>query len=86
MDAQLGNVTPTQSVTQNYFAVGGLPFQLRRPRAWIAARAVVAAWLVTLGSILVSRGYEWGALIYLAAALHLALGYRLLKASRAAQC
>jgi hypothetical protein len=86
MDAQTGNITPAQSVTQNYCAIGGLPFQLRHPAAWIAMRVVIAVWLVTLGSILISRGYPWGALIYLAAALHLALGYRLLKTSRAAQC
>jgi hypothetical protein len=81
MYAQTSNI-PTGSVIENYFARGGWPFQLRHPAAWAAVRALAMVWFVTLGSILCSHGYEWGALVYLAAAKELALGYRLLKTSR----
>ena len=84
MYAQTSNV-PTGSVIHNYFAGGGWPFQVRHPEAWAAVRAVALVWFVTLGSILCSHGYEWGALVYLAAAKELVLGYRLLKTSRALQ-
>jgi hypothetical protein len=84
MYAQPSNTAPTPSVINNYFARGGWPFQLRHPEAWAAVRAVLLVWFVTLGSILCSHGYGWGALAYLAAAKELALGYRLLKTSRAA--
>jgi len=85
MYAPTSNATPTQSVIQNYLAGGGWPFQLRHPQAWAVVRALAVVWFVTLGSILCSRGYGWGALVYLAAAKDLALGYRLLKTSRARQ-
>jgi hypothetical protein len=85
MYAQTSNTTPTRSVIQNYFAGGGWPFQLRHPQAWAVVRALIVVWFLTLGSILCSHGYAWGALVYLAAAKDLALGYRLLKTSRALQ-
>ena len=85
MYAQTGNITPTRSPIQNYFVGGGWPFQLRHPEAWAAVRALAAVWFITLGSILCSHGYGWGALAYLAAAKELALGYRLLKTSRVLQ-
>ena len=85
MYTQTSNITPTRSVIQNYLLSGGWPFQLRHPEAWAAVRALLVVWFVILGSILRSHGYEWGALVYLAAAKELALGYRLLKTSRALQ-
>jgi hypothetical protein len=48
-------------------------------------RALVVVWLITFGTIRCSHGYRWGALLYLAAAKDLGLGYRLLKTSRALQ-
>jgi hypothetical protein len=85
MYAQLSNTAPTPSVIHNYFAGGGWPFQRRHPQAWAAVRAVLVVWFVTLGSILCSNGYGWGALVYLGAVKELAFGYRLLKTSRAAR-
>ncbi|HUC21981.1 MAG TPA: hypothetical protein VMA73_04685 [Streptosporangiaceae bacterium] len=82
MYAQTSNI-PTRSVIQNYFAGGGWPFQLRHPGAWTVVRALAVVWFLTLGSILCSHGYAWGALVYLAAAKDLTLGYRLLRTSRA---
>jgi hypothetical protein len=81
MYAQTSNI-PTGSVIHNYFARGGWPFQLRHPAAWAAVRALILVWLVTLGSILCSHGYEVGAVAYLGAVKELVLGYRLLKSSR----
>ncbi len=83
MYAQTSTLTPTRSVMRNYIKGGGWPFQRRHPEAWVAVRAVALVWFVTLGSILCSHGYNWGALVYLAAAKELLLGYRLLKTSRA---
>ena len=85
MYTQTSTITPTRSVIQSYFAGGGWPFQLRHPESWAAVRALLVVWFVTLGSILCSNGYGWGALVYLAAAKEVALGYRLLKTSRAAK-
>ena len=85
MYAQTSNIAPARPVIQNYFVGGGWPFQLRHPEAWAAVRALAVIWFVTFGSILYSRGYGWGALLYLAAAKDLALGYRLVKTSRAAR-
>jgi hypothetical protein len=83
MYAQTSNTLPARSLIQNYFVGGGWPFQRRHPQAWAAVRALVVVWFVTFGSILCSRGYGWGALLYLAAAKDLVLGYRLLETSRA---
>lgn len=85
MYAQTSNITPTGSVIQNYFAGGGWPFQRRYPQAWAAVRALLFTWFITLGSVLISQGYAWGALVYLAAIKEAALGYRLLKTSQARQ-
>jgi hypothetical protein len=85
MYVQTSNITPTHSVIRNYFVGGGWPFQRRHPEAWAAVRAVALVWFLTLGTILCSHGYAWGALVYLAAGKELALGYRLLKTSRAFQ-
>jgi hypothetical protein len=85
MYAQTSNITPSHSVIQSYFAGGGWPFQRRHPEAWAVVRAVAFVWFITLGSVLCGHGYEWGALVYIAAAKELALGYRLLKTSRALQ-
>jgi hypothetical protein len=46
-------------------------------------RAVLLVWFITLGSVLVSHGYEWGALVYIAAAREVVFGYRLLKTAHA---
>jgi hypothetical protein len=81
MYAQTSNITPPRSVIRNYFEGGGWPFQLRHPEAWAAVRALLVVWFVALGSILCNHSYGWGALVYLAAAKELALGYRLLKTS-----
>jgi hypothetical protein len=85
MYAQPSNTTPARSVIQNYFAGGGWPFQRRHPQVWVTVRALAVVLFITLGTILCSRGYGWGALVYLAAAKDLGLGYRLLKSSRALQ-
>jgi len=85
MCVQTNDTTPARSVIQNYFVRGGWPFQLRHPEAWAVVRALALVWFVSLGSILCSHGYAWGALVYLAAAKELAFGYRLLKTSRAPQ-
>jgi hypothetical protein len=85
MYAQTSNTVSSQSALQSYFVGGGWPFQRRHPQAWAAVRAVAFVWFITLGSILSSHGYEWGALLYIAAAKELAFGYRLLKTSRAFQ-
>jgi hypothetical protein len=82
MYAQTSTATPTGSVLQNYFTHGGLPFQLRNPEAWAAVRGIAAAWFITLGTVLTTHGYPWGALLYLAAAMALTLAYRLAKTSR----
>jgi hypothetical protein len=79
MYAQTSNTAPTGSVFQNYFTRGGWPFQLRHPEAWIAAHGIAAAWLISLGTVLCTHGFAWGALMYLSAAMNLALGYRLRK-------
>jgi len=84
MYAQTSNITPPRSVIRNYLVGGGWPFQLRHPEAWAAVRTLAVVWFIAFGSILCSYGYGWGALLYLAAAKELALGYRLLKTSRAA--
>jgi hypothetical protein len=85
MYAQTGNIAPTHSVIHDYFAQGGWPFQLRDPQLWAGVRTVAFAWFMSLGLILCTHGYEWGALAFLAAAKELALGYRLRKTSRARQ-
>jgi hypothetical protein len=83
MYAQTSNTTPAGSVFQNFVTKGGWPFQLRHSEAWAAVRAIAAVWFVTLGTVLVTHGYAWGALLYLAAVLSLALASRLAKTSRA---
>jgi hypothetical protein len=85
MYAQTSSIPQGPSVIQNYFAGGGWPFQRRHPQTWIAVRALAVVWFITLGTILCSHGYAWGALIYLAAVKDLALGYRLIKTSRVFQ-
>lgn len=85
MYAQTSTTTSTPFTFRDYFAGGGWPFQQRHPEGWAAVRAVLLIWFVTLGTVLISHGYAWGALVYLAAARELVFGYRLLKASRAAR-
>jgi hypothetical protein len=85
MYAQISNTTSSQSAIQSYFVGGGWAFQRRHPQAWAAVRAVAFIWFITLGSFLCSHGYEWGALVYIAAARELVFGYRLLKTSQARQ-
>jgi hypothetical protein len=85
MYAQSSEITPARSVIHNYFAGGGWPFQLRHPEAWTAVRGIAVAWFVTFATVLWTHGYPWGALLYLAATKDVALGYRLLKTSRARQ-
>jgi hypothetical protein len=85
MYAHTGNTAPTHSVIHDYFAQGGWPFQLRDPQLWAGVRAVAFAWFMSLGLILCTHGYAWGALAFVAAAKELALGYRLRKTFRARQ-
>lgn len=85
MYAHTGNTVPAHSVLHDYFAQGGWPFQLRDPQTWAGVRAVAFAWFASLGIILCSHGYEWGALAFLVAAKELVLGYRLRKTSRASR-
>ena len=75
--------TPAESAIRNYFVGGGWPFQRRHPAGWAAVRAVLLVWFITLGSVLVGHGYEWGALLYIAAAPEVVFGYRLLKTAHA---
>ena len=83
MYAQTSSSTPAESAIRNYFVGGGYPFQRRHPAGWAAVRAVLLVWFITLGSVLVSHGYEWGALVYIAAAREVVFGYRLLKTAGA---
>jgi hypothetical protein len=46
-------------------------------------RVVIGIWLLVVGSLLLSDGYWWGALIFVAAALHFYLAYRLRHTMRA---
>ena len=85
MYAQNENTTSTESLAQAYVTASWLPFARRHRVFVITVRAVVAVWLVALATFLMSRGYEWGSLIYVAAALHVAFAYRLFKMSRATQ-
>jgi hypothetical protein len=85
MYAQTGNNAPTQSVIHDYFARGGWPFQLRHAEEWAGVRTVAFAWFASLGIILCTHGYDWGALAFLVAAKELVFGYRLRKTSRAPQ-
>lgn len=85
MYAQNGEATSTRSVIYNYFVGGGWPFQLRDPGAWAFVRAVAVMWFITLGTVLWTHGFSWGALLYLAATKDLALGFRLLKTRLARQ-
>ena len=77
--------TPIRSAIRGYFARGGWPFQLSHPEGWAAVHAVVAIWLLILGSVLLSNGYAWGALLYLATAKSAVFAYRLIKTSRPVQ-
>jgi hypothetical protein len=86
MYAQNENTTSTESLARAYVTASWLPFARRHPAFVITVRAVVAVWLVALGTFLMSRGYEFGSLIYFAAALDVALAYRVYKMSQAAQC
>ena len=83
MYAQADTITPARSSIHDFFAGGGWPFQRRHPQTFVTVRAVAIVGFVTFGSILLSRGYEIGVVLYLAAAKDLALGYRLLKTSLA---
>jgi hypothetical protein len=83
MNAQTGNIAPTGSVIKNYFARGGWPFQLRDPEVWTGVRFIAFTWFASLGLILCTHGYEWGALAFVAAAKELGLGYQLQKTRRA---
>lgn len=58
-------------------------FALRVPRTVAAVRAAVTVWLIALGAFFIAHGYPWGALLFIAAAVHLALAFRLVQTSRA---
>ncbi len=60
-------------------------FAFRVPRAVAAVRGVVCLWLIALGIVLWTHGYPWGALLFVPAAVHLALAYRLLATTKAGQ-
>jgi hypothetical protein len=76
------NITPSRTLSQNVRDGYVLPVQRRYPRTVVGVRAVVTVWLVFLGSVLMAHGYWAGSLLFVAAALHVALAYRLLATTR----
>jgi hypothetical protein len=52
-------------------------WERRHWRLIVRVRVAIGIWLLTVGAILLSDGYWWGALIFAAAALHFYLAYRL---------
>jgi hypothetical protein len=51
-------------------------WERRHPRLVVRVRVAVGIWLLVLGAILVGKGYWWGVLMVVPAALHFYLAYR----------
>jgi len=60
-----------------------MPFAYRYARAVATVHFLSGTWLVSLGLLLCSYGYYWGAALLLATVLHFWLGHRLALAARA---
>jgi hypothetical protein len=58
-------------------------WERRHWRLIVRMRVTIGIWLLVVGSILLSYGYWWGVLIFVAAALHFYFAYRLRHAIRA---
>jgi len=82
-NTQTGNSTPRTSLNQNVHDGYVWTSQRRYPKTVVSVRFAVAIWLVFLGALLCSRGYWAGSLLFVAAALHVALAYRVLATSAA---
>jgi hypothetical protein len=52
-------------------------WERRHWRLIVRMRVAIGVWLLVIGGILLSDGYWWGVLIFVAAALHFYLAYRL---------
>jgi hypothetical protein len=52
-------------------------WERRHWRLIVRMRVTIGIWLLVVGSILLSYGYWWGVLIFVAAALHFYFAYRL---------
>ncbi|MGD0985690.1 MAG: hypothetical protein ABSA65_18045 [Acidimicrobiales bacterium] len=52
-------------------------YEWRHVKVIVGVRAVVAVWLLVLGSILCAYGYWWGALLFLAAGLQGWVAYQM---------
>ena len=52
-------------------------WERRHWRLIVRLRVTIGIWLLVVGGILLSYGYWWGILIFVAAALHFYLAYRL---------
>jgi hypothetical protein len=52
-------------------------WERRHWRLIVRVRVAIGIWLLVVGGILLSDGYWWGALIFLPAALHFYLAYRI---------
>jgi hypothetical protein len=52
-------------------------WERRHWRLIVRVRVTIGIWLLVVGAILLSYGYWWGVLIFVAAALHFYFAYRL---------
>jgi hypothetical protein len=52
-------------------------WERRHPRLIARLRVTIGIWLLVAGAILLDRGYWWGALMVVPAALHFYLAYRI---------
>ncbi len=52
-------------------------WERRHWRLIVRMRVAIGIWLLVVGGLLLSDGYWWGALIFVAAALHFYFAYRL---------
>jgi hypothetical protein len=55
-------------------------WERRHWRLIVRMRVAIGIWLLAVGGILLSYGYWWGVLIFVAAALHFYLAYRMRQA------
>jgi hypothetical protein len=58
-------------------------WERRHWRLIVRVRVAIGIWLLVVGGILLSYGYWWGVLIFVAAALHFYFAYRLRHTIRA---
>jgi hypothetical protein len=58
-------------------------WERRHWRLIVRMRVAIGVWLLVVGGILLSDGYWWGVLIFVAAALHFYFAYRLRHTVRA---